>query len=72
MEGLQAPLWNLRIAAVAAPFAVNQIVHRTNTRLMRDIEIGERWKGPVRKALARGADGLIAVMARRLAADGPS
>ena len=31
----------------AAPFAVNQIVHRSNTRLERDIEICNRWKVPV-------------------------
>ncbi|MEM6971260.1 MAG: nitronate monooxygenase family protein [Pseudomonadota bacterium] len=31
----------------AAPFAVNQIVHRSNTRLERDIEICHRWKVPV-------------------------
>ncbi|MEM8664243.1 MAG: nitronate monooxygenase family protein [Pseudomonadota bacterium] len=79
----------------AAPFAVNQIVHRTNARLMRDIEICERWKVPIwitslgarpevneaahacggialhdvinvtyaRKAIEKGADGLIAVAA---------
>ncbi|QBX99349.1 nitronate monooxygenase [Rhodophyticola sp. CCM32] len=79
----------------AAPFAVNQIVHRSNTRLERDIEICARWKVPVwitslgarvevneaahscggialhdiinnrfaRKAIDKGADGLIAVSA---------
>lgn len=79
----------------AAPFAVNQIVHRSNTRLERDIEICARWKVPVwitslgarvevneaahscggitlhdvinvefaRKAIEKGADGLIAVAA---------
>ncbi len=79
----------------AAPFAVNQIVHRSNTRLQRDIEICARWKVPVwitslgaraevneaahaaggvvlhdvindtfaRKAIDKGADGLIAVAA---------
>jgi nitronate monooxygenase len=31
----------------AAPFAVNQIVHRSNTRLDRDLEICTRWKVPV-------------------------
>lgn len=77
----------------AAPFAVNQIVHRSNARLERDIEICARWKVPIwitsmgarvevneaahscggialhdvvnntyaRKAVAKGADGLIAV-----------
>ncbi|MGF1501781.1 MAG: NAD(P)H-dependent flavin oxidoreductase [Paracoccaceae bacterium] len=79
----------------AAPFAVNQIVHRSNTRLERDIEICARWKVPIwitslgarpevfeaarscggialhdvihdgfaRKAIEKGADGLIAVAA---------
>lgn len=79
----------------AAPFAVNQIVHRSNARLERDIEICTRWKVPVwitslgarpevneaahscggvvlhdvinntfaRKAIEKGADGLIAVAA---------
>jgi len=31
----------------AAPFAVNQIVHRSNTRLERDVEICARWKVPI-------------------------
>ena len=79
----------------AAPFAVNQIVHRSNARLERDIEICHRHKVPIwitslgarpevnaaahdcggitlhdvitptfaRKALEKGADGLIAVAA---------
>ncbi|MEO1318160.1 MAG: nitronate monooxygenase family protein [Pseudomonadota bacterium] len=79
----------------AAPFAVNQIVHRSNLRLERDIEICHKWKVPVwitslgarvevneaahacggitlhdvindrfaRKAIEKGADGLIAVAA---------
>ncbi|MRX49005.1 nitronate monooxygenase [Paracoccus sp. S-4012] len=79
----------------AAPFAVNQIVHRSNARLQRDIEICHRHKVPIwitslgarvevndaahdcggialhdiinatfaRKALEKGADGLIAVAA---------
>ena len=79
----------------AAPFAVNQIVHRSNTRLQRDIEICHRHKVPIwitslgarpevnqaahdcggialhdvinnsfaRKAIDKGADGLIAVAA---------
>lgn len=79
----------------AAPFAVNQIVHRTNTRLARDIDICLKWRVPIwitslgaqeavneaahacggialhdvindtyaRKAIAKGADGLIAVAA---------
>ncbi len=77
----------------AAPYAVNQIVHRSNTRLERDLEICHKWKVPVwitslgarvevnqaahdcggitlhdviddryaRKAIEKGADGLIAV-----------
>ncbi len=79
----------------AAPYAVNQIVHRTNPRLMRDLEICAKWKVPImitslgareevnqaahsyggitlhdiindrfaRKAIEKGADGLIAVAA---------
>ncbi len=79
----------------AAPFAVNQIVHRSNARLERDIEICHRWKVPIwitslgarvevndaahdcggialhdiinnrfaKKAIEKGADGLIAVAA---------
>lgn len=79
----------------AAPFAVNQIVHRSNTRLERDVEICAKYKVPIwitslgareevnqaahscggialhdvinntfaRKAIAKGADGLIAVAA---------
>ena len=79
----------------AAPFAVNQIVHRSNTRLERDLEICHRWKVPIwitslgareevnvaahdcggitlhdvinnkfaKKAVEKGADGLVAVAA---------
>ena len=79
----------------AAPFAVNQIVHRSNERLERDIEICHRWQVPIwitslgaraevnaaahdcggialhdiinnrfaKKAIEKGADGLIAVAA---------
>jgi nitronate monooxygenase len=79
----------------AAPYAVNQIVHRSNTRLERDLEICAKWKVPIwitslgarvevneaahscgglalhdvinntfaKKAVAKGADGLIAVAA---------
>ncbi|WP_321342103.1 nitronate monooxygenase family protein [Breoghania sp.] len=79
----------------AAPFAVNQIVHRSNQRLERDVEICARWRVPIwitslgarpevneaahqaggivlhdvinnvfaRKAIEKGADGLIAVAA---------
>ncbi|MCQ0969271.1 nitronate monooxygenase family protein (plasmid) [Paracoccus sp. TK19116] len=79
----------------AAPFAVNQIVHRSNGRLERDIEICHRHKVPIwitslgarvevneaahdcggialhdvinnvfaKKAIEKGADGLIAVAA---------
>ncbi|MBA15374.1 MAG: nitronate monooxygenase [Sphingomonas sp.] len=31
----------------AAPFAVNQIVHRSNPRLEHDVEVCARWKGPI-------------------------
>lgn len=79
----------------AAPFAVNQIVHRSNERLERDLEICAKWKVPIwitslgarvevneaahscggitlhdiinnrfaKKAIEKGADGLIAVAA---------
>jgi len=79
----------------AAPFAVNQIVHRSNSRLDRDLEICSRWNVPIwitslgakvevneaahscggvvlhdvinnkfaKKAIEKGADGLIAVAA---------
>ncbi|MFN3525722.1 MAG: NAD(P)H-dependent flavin oxidoreductase [Paracoccus sp. (in: a-proteobacteria)] len=79
----------------AAPYAVNQIVHRSNIRLERDIEICHRHKVPIwitslgarvevnqaahdcggialhdvinnmfaKKAIEKGADGLIAVAA---------
>lgn len=81
--------------APAAPFAVNQIVHRSNTRLDADVETCARHKVPIvitslgaredlnravrgwggltfhdviddrfaRKAIEKGADGLIAVAA---------
>ncbi|MBA93153.1 MAG: nitronate monooxygenase [Phyllobacteriaceae bacterium] len=80
-------------ARPAAPFAVNQIVHKTNTRLQHDLEMCVKYKVPVvitslgavpevneaihsyggivlhdiihdrhaRKAIEKGADGLIAV-----------
>jgi nitronate monooxygenase len=79
--------------APAAPFAVNQIVHKYNDRLMHDVEMCVKYKVPIvitslgaradvndaihsyggivlhditnvmhaKKALAKGADGLIAV-----------
>ncbi|MEO9778267.1 MAG: nitronate monooxygenase family protein [Sedimentitalea sp.] len=79
----------------AAPFAVNQIVHRSNVRLERDLEICNHYKVPIwitslgarvevneaahdcggivlhdiinntfaKKAIDKGADGLIAVAA---------
>ena len=31
----------------AAPFAVNQIVHRSNTRLEQDLELTVKWKAPL-------------------------
>ena len=78
-----------------APFAVNQIVHRSNDRLMHDVELCVRYRAPIvitslgaredvnaavhsyggivlhdvindrfaRKAIEKGADGLIAVAA---------
>ena len=81
--------------APAAPFAVNQIVHKTNNRLEEDLELCVKWKAPVvitslgaredvnaaihsyggvvihdvitdrfaRKAIEKGADGLIPVAA---------
>ena len=90
----------------AAPFAVNQIVHRSNERIEQDLETCAKWKVPIvitslgarpelnqavhswggitlhdiihdrfaRKAVDKGADGLIAVAAgagghaRRMAA----
>jgi nitronate monooxygenase len=77
----------------AAPFAVNQIVHRSNDRFEHDVEVCEKWKVPIvitslgarvelndavhswggitlhdviddrfaRKAVEKGADGIIAV-----------
>ena len=80
---------------LSAPFAVNQIVHRTNERLMHDVEMCVKYKVPIvitslgartdvndaihsyggivlhdiinvtfaKKALEKGADGLIAVAA---------
>ncbi len=79
----------------SAPFAVNQIVHRSNDRLMADMATCQKWKVPIvitslgaiaevndgvhawggitlhdiihdrfaRKAVDKGADGLIAVSA---------
>ncbi len=79
----------------AAPYAVNQIVHRSNERLDRDLEICAKWNVPIwitslgarvevndaahscggitlhdiinnrfaKKAIEKGADGLIAVAA---------
>ncbi|HEU0066783.1 MAG TPA: nitronate monooxygenase family protein [Sphingomonas sp.] len=81
--------------APAAPFAVNQIVHKSNDRLEHDLEICGKWQVPIvitslgaredlntavhrwggialhdviddrfaRKAIEKGADGLIAVAA---------
>ena len=81
--------------APAAPFAVNQIVHRSNTRFEEDMATCAKWKVPIvitslgareelnqavhswggitlhdviddrfaRKAIEKGADGLIAVAA---------
>jgi nitronate monooxygenase len=81
--------------APSAPFAVNQIVHRSNDRLQQDMETCAKWRVPIvitslgalvevndavhgwggitlhdiindrfaRKAVEKGADGLIAVAA---------
>ena len=81
--------------APAAPFAVNQIVHRSNSRLESDLEMTVKWKAPIvitslgaredvnqavkayggmtlhdvinqtfaRKAIEKGASGLICVAA---------
>ncbi len=83
------------LGAADAPYAVNQIVHRSNDRLMHDVELCVKYKAPIvitslgareevfeavhsyggivlhdvindafaRKAIAKGADGLIAVAA---------
>jgi nitronate monooxygenase len=80
---------------LSAPFAVNQIVHRSNDRLQQDLELCVKWKAPIvitslgaredvnqavhgyggmtlhdvttnryaRKAVEKGADGLILVAA---------
>ncbi len=80
---------------LSAPYAVNQIVHRSNDRLMADVATCEKWKVPItitslgareelnqavhgwggiamhdviddrfaRKAIEKGADGLIPVAA---------
>jgi nitronate monooxygenase len=80
---------------LAAPFAVNQIVHRSNDRFEHDMEVCAKWKVPIvitslgarvelndavhswggmtlhdviddrfaRKAIEKGADGIIAVAA---------
>ena len=80
---------------LSAPFAVNQIVHRTNDRLEQDVEMATKYKAPIiitslgaredvnaaahsyggivmhdvinnrfaRKAVEKGADGLIPVAA---------
>jgi nitronate monooxygenase len=82
-------------AQKSAPYAVNQIVHRSNNRLMHDLELCVKYKAPIvitslgaredvyeavhsyggivlhdvinnafaRKAIEKGADGLIAVAA---------
>jgi nitronate monooxygenase len=81
--------------APSAPYAVNQIVHRSNDRFEQDVEVCAKWKVPIvitslgareelnhavhawggitlhdiiddryaRKAIEKGADGLIAVAA---------
>ena len=81
--------------ALSAPFAVNQIVHKSNDRLQHDVEMCVKWQVPIvitslgaredvneaihsyggivlhdvinnkfaRKAIQKGADGIIAVAA---------
>jgi nitronate monooxygenase len=85
----------LHPASPAAPFAINQIVHRSNSRLEHDMAVCEKYKVPIvitslgartevndavhgwggvvvhdviddrfaRKAVEKGADGLVAVAA---------
>ncbi len=87
--------WEAKTGKKAAPYAVNQIVHKSNNRLMHDIEMCVKYKAPIvitslgarpelndaihsygghtlhdvinvthaRKAIEKGADGLIAVCA---------
>ena len=87
----------------SAPFAVNQIVHKTNDRLEKDLELCEKYKVPMvitslgareelnqavhgwgctvmhdiindrfaRKAIEKGADGLIAVASGAALAPAP-
>src|ERR1700742_1102831 len=33
--------------APSAPFAVNQIVHKSNDRLEQDVELSTKWKAPI-------------------------
>ena len=86
---------NGELGEADAPYAVNQIVHRSNDRLMHDVELCVKYRAPIvitslgareevcaavhsyggivlhdvisdafaRKAVAKGADGLIAVAA---------
>ena len=87
--------WQAKTGRKAAPYSVNQIVHKSNDRLMHDIEMTVKYKVPMvitslgartdvndaihsygglvlhdiindkfaRKAVEKGADGLIAVAA---------
>lgn len=87
--------WEAKTGRKAAPFAVNQIVHKSNDRLMQDLELTVKYKVPMvitslgartdvndavhsygglvlhdiinnsfaRKAIEKGADGLVAVAA---------
>ncbi len=87
--------WEAKTGKKAAPYAVNQIVHKSNNRLMHDIDMCVKYKAPIvitslgarpelndaihsygghtlhdvinvthaRKAIEKGADGLIAVCA---------
>ena len=87
--------WEAKTGKTAAPFAVNQIVHKSNDRLMHDLELTVKYQAPLvitslgarvevneaihsyggivlhdiitnafaKKAIEKGADGLIAVAA---------
>ena len=39
-----------------APFAVNQIVHSSNDRLMHDVELCEKYKVPIQITSLRAPD----------------
>jgi nitronate monooxygenase len=45
---------------IVAPFAVNQIVHASNDRLMHDVELCEKYKVPVQITSLRAPDEVVA------------